>query len=78
MSCCEPSPEDEARKAEDAAMLESEVTLNGVTLKLKDMFPDAWAARDFYTKLKLLNKAKGGKDLLDPSPESMMDEESGS
>ena len=77
-ACCEPSPEYAAqeakRKAEEDAMMNTEITLNGVKLKLKDMFPDYWAAKDFYTKLNLLNKSKGGKVMMDTSPSSIMDD----
>ena len=77
-ACCEPSPEYAAkeaeRKAEEDKMMNTEITLNGVKLKLKDMFPDYWAAKDFYTKLNLLNKSKGGKVMMDPSPSSIMDD----
>lgn len=78
MSCCEPSPEyaaaDAKRKAEEETMMNTEITLNGVKLRLKDMFPDCWAAKDFYTKLNLLNKSKGGKELLNTSPTTIMDD----
>lgn len=79
MDCCGPSPEyakqEADRKAQDEAMMNQEVTLNGVTLKVKDLFADAWAARDFVTKLNLLNKCKGGKAMLNTSPASIMDDE---
>ena len=78
-SCCEPSPEYAAaeakRKAEEDVMMNTEITLNGVKLRLKDMFPDSWAAKDFYIKLNLLNKSKGGKELLETSPNTIMDDE---
>lgn len=79
--CCGASisPDYEAkeaeRKLEEDKMMNTEIELNGVKLKLKDMFPDCWAAKDFYTKLNLLNKSVGGKALLDTSPESIMDED---
>lgn len=73
--CCGISPEMENQKEQDEALLNTEFTLNGVKLRLRDMFPDAWAARDFNTKLNLLNKSKGGKALLDTSPESIMDDD---
>lgn len=79
MSCCEPSPEYAAKEAErikqDEIMMNTDVEVNGVKLKLKDMFSDAWGARDFYTKLNLLNKSKGGKVLMDTTVSSIMDDD---
>lgn len=83
MDCCEsPSPEWKAKEAQrlkdEEIMMNTEVSINGTTLKLKQMFPDCWAAKDFYSKLTLLNAAKGGKEMLDKSPANILvDEEEG-
>lgn len=79
MSCCEVSPEYEKmeaeRKAKEEADMNREMTLNGVKLKIKDMFPDAWAAREFIAKLNILEKSKGGKEFTNTSPTELFTEE---
>ena len=77
--CCGVSPESQEREAkrmkeEDEAM-NMTVEVNGATLKVKDLFPDYWAAKDFVSKLRLLNASKGGKALMDTSPSGMLEEE---
>lgn len=76
MSCCEPSPEYAAqeaeRKAKEEADMNREMTLNGVKLKIKDMFPDSWAAREFIAKLNILEKSKGGKEFTNTSPANLL------
>lgn len=78
--CCEPSPQytkaEEERKAKEEADMNREFTINGVKLKVKDMFPDCWNAKDFIAKLNLLEKTQGGKDLMDDSVKSIMDDDS--
>lgn len=55
--------EDQKRKQDDEEALNHPVTVDGHSLKLRDIFPDAYAARDFRVKLKLLNsKASGEPD----------------
>lgn len=77
MSCCDVSPDYAAKEAErikqDEIMMNTEVEINGTKLKLKDMFADSWAAKDFYTKLNLLNKCKGGKEMLNTSPSNILE-----
>lgn len=77
MSCCEPCQEDAERKAKEEADMNREVNINGGKFKIKDVFPDYWAARDFISKLNLIEKASGGKALMDTSPSSIMDDPDG-
>lgn len=79
MGCCPETSlayqeEDKKRKEEEAAMMERPFELNGVKLKIKDMFPDCWAAKEFVTKLNLLEKSAGGKALMNTEVSSIMDE----
>ena len=84
MSCCPETvgcdsayaEKQAAREAEEKAMMERPFELNGVKLKIKDMFPDCWAAKEFVTKLNLLEKSAGGKNLMDTKVSSIMDGES--
>lgn len=39
-----------------------EVTIDGMKVKTKDLFPDAAARQDFHTKLKLLKSPTSGED----------------
>jgi len=82
-ACCEPavpcSPskwelEEADRKKKDDEMMNTEVVLNGTKLKLNQLFSDCYGAKDFYSKLKLMEATKGGKDMLDTSVSSIMDD----
>lgn len=53
--------QDEAdRKRKEAEVMNTEVNIDGNKLKLSDMFPDHYAAKDFHTKLKLLHAGQNG------------------
>ena len=39
------------------------------------MFPDCWAARDFVSKLNLIEKSAGGKELMNDKADSIMYDE---
>ena len=79
MECCGPSPEYEAkekeRRAKEEADMNREVTVNGVKLKIKDLYPDYWAAKDFLGKLNIIEKTQGGKELMNDSPIDILEED---
>lgn len=64
------SPMEAQRQKEDEEALNHEVNVDGHRLKLRDIFPDAYAARDFRSKLVLLNSKAGGEPDVGPEPES--------
>lgn len=76
--CCGESADYKKREAERLAQEKADmnrvVEINGVKLKIKDMFTDHWQARDFISKLNLIEKSSGGKILMDTEPSSIMDE----
>jgi hypothetical protein len=60
------SEADIQREKDDNDALETMVNIDGHKLKLRDVFPDAYAAREFRTKLKLLrSRASGEPDGMD-------------
>lgn len=52
------------RQAKEDAQREAElntlVSINGVSLKVRDIFPDWYDARKFITAITIIDKAKGG------------------
>lgn len=62
MNCCDPSGDGEwkERQAEEKKALETPISIDGVALKVKDLFPDYWAAKEFLSKLNLIKKVQGG------------------
>lgn len=83
MSCCPDTvaadsdwkAREAKRQAEEEATMNREFSVNGVALKIKDMFPDCWAARDFVSKLNLIEKSAGGKELMNTKADSIMYDE---
>jgi len=59
---------DKKRQQEDEEVLNHPVNIDGHKLTLRDVFPDAYAARDFRTKLKLLNSRASGEPDSGPAP----------
>lgn len=55
------SPVELQREKDDQEALDHPVKIDGHSLKLRDVFPDAYAAREFRTKLRLLNSKAGGE-----------------
>lgn len=69
---------DKKRMQDEEEALNHPVTIDGHKLKLRDVFPDAYAAKEFRTKLKLLNsRASGEPDAegLDMLQKSKKDQE---
>ena len=58
---------DMQRQKDDEEALEHQVTVDGHKLKLRDIFSDAYGAKEFRTKLKLLHsKSSGEPDMEGP------------
>ena len=62
--CCPVEEDDDYRKDEREAMAR-EVTIDGVKLKLSDLFTNVYDAKDFSSRLNLLHK--GGGNSSEPS-----------
>ncbi len=57
-----------AAEAEEKKALETTLTIDGVTLQVKDIFPDSWEAKRFLSARNLSRKAKGGDSSSTPAP----------
>lgn len=71
-----------AHEKECEMIKNTEVTINGVKVLIKDLYLDDFNARDFYEKVNLLTKGKTGKPpkvgkaaLEDTDAESMLDDD---
>lgn len=71
MEMMEKSPGEIQREKEDNEALDTEVNVDGHKLKLRDMFSDAYQARDFKLKLKLLRSKAGGEPDQGPTKEDL-------
>lgn len=61
------------RRQDEEDALNHPVNIDGHKLTLRDIFGDAYAAKEFRTKLKLLNsKASGEPDGMDPQMEKQV------
>jgi len=71
-----------AHEKECERIKNTEVTINGVKVLVKDMYPDDFGAKEFFEKINLITKGKTGKapkvgkeDLEDTDPSSIEDDD---
>ena len=58
--CCVATEDFEEDKREEEAMMKTPVNINGVQLTLGDLFPHHYEAKEFMSRLNLIEAAKSG------------------